>query len=314
MHNQPSSTRTLKIAVCGVGAMGSNHARILSSLPGVQLAGVFDVDAKRAAEVAERYSCRVLDGKDPFDDVDGVVVAVPTRFHVETVVPLLKAGIGVLCEKPMAATPQECDVINEAASETGASLLVGHIEHFNPGVEALASRIEDPGFMEVHRLGVFSPRSLDVDVVLDLMIHDIEIVLRLAASPLDNVEAVGVSVLTDWVDIANARLSFQNGCVANLTASRISRERVRKLRVFQSRAYIAVDYAEQTLEHYELRVGAEGRSIVKVPTEIAKAEPLRNELKHFADVLLGQATPRVNGTTARQAVAVARRILQCMKN
>jgi len=313
MNNKPSSHSPVKIAVCGTGSMGSNHARILSSLPGVHLAGVLDADAKRAAEVAERYSCRVLDGNNPFAGVDGVVVAVPTCYHVETVAPLLKAGIGVLCEKPMAATPRECDVINEAAAETGAPLLVGHVEHFNPGVEAIASRIEKPGFMEVHRLGVFSPRSLDVDVVLDLMIHDIEIVLSLVASPLESVEAVGVSVLSDWVDIANARLTFADGCVANLTASRISREKVRKLRVFQSRAYLAVDYAEQAVEHYELRVGAEGRSIVKVPTAVQKEEPLRNELKHFADVLLRNATPRVDGKTARKAVAVANRILQCMK-
>jgi len=303
---------TLKIAVVGVGSLGQHHARILADLPGVRLEAVVDADGTRAREIAERYGTRALLPEDPLPPVDGVVIAAPTRLHRDLAVSFLDRGVGVLCEKPMATTPAECDAILEARERTGAPLLVGHIEHFNPGVQALRAHVEKPGFLEVHRLGVFVPRSLDVDVVLDLMIHDIEIAQSLVRRPLDRVEAVGVSVLTPYVDLANARLTFEGGCVANLTASRVSREKVRKLRVFQKDAYLSVDYAEQSVECYRVEEGEQGRTIRKVEVPVEKREPLRCELEHFAAVLRREVPPEVGGEEAREAVAAAQAILACM--
>jgi len=302
----------LKIAVVGVGSLGQHHARILADLEGVRLAAVVDADGARAAEIAGRHGVPALGPGDPLPAVDGVVVAAPTRLHRDLAVRFLESGIGVLCEKPMATTLEECDAILEAQSRSGAPLLVGHIEHFNPGVEALSAHVHHPGFLEVHRLGVFVPRSLDVDVVLDLMIHDIEIAQSLVRRPVSKVEAVGVSVLTPYVDLANARLTFEGGCVANLTASRISREKVRKLRLFQKDAYLSVDYAEQAVECYRVEDGPAGRAIQKVPVAVEKKEPLRRELEHFAAILGGHESPRVDGRAARDAVAVAQAILTCM--
>jgi len=214
----------------------------------------------------------------------------------------------------MATSVEECDLILAARDRGGAPLLVGHIEHFNPGVQAIAPLVKAPGFLEVHRLGVMPGRSLDVDVVLDLMIHDIEIAQSLVGRPVTKVEAVGVHVLTPFVDLANARLTFEGGCVANLTASRISRERVRKLRVFQPEAYLSVDYAEQSVECYRVQAGDSAKQIVKVPIEVEKREPLRCELDHFVDVLRRKAAPRVGGEAARAAVETAQAILKCMEN
>ncbi len=302
----------LRIAVVGVGSLGQHHARILADLEGVRLAAVVDADRARAAEIAGRYGIPALAPEDPLPPVEGVVVAAPTRLHRDLAVRFLGAGIGVLCEKPMATTLEECDAILAAQSRSGAPLLVGHIEHFNPGVEALSAHVLSPGFLEVHRLGVFVPRSLDVDVVLDLMIHDIEIAQSLVRRPVSKVEAVGVSVLTPYVDLANARLTFEGGCVANLTASRISRDKVRKLRLFQKNAYLSVDYAEQAVEYYRVEDGPGGRAIQKVPVAVEKKEPLRRELEHFAAILGGREAPRVDGRAARDAVAVAQAILTCM--
>jgi predicted dehydrogenase len=244
--------------------------------------------------------------------LDGVVIAAPTRLHCDLASRFLERGLGVLCEKPMATTVEECDRILAARDRGGAPLLVGHIEHFNPGVEAIAPHVNKPGFLEVHRLGVMPGRSLDVDVVLDLMIHDIEIAQSLVGRPVEKVEAVGVRVLTPFVDLANARLTFQGGCVANLTASRISRDRVRKLRVFQPEAYLSVDYAEQSVEWYRLEQGDAAKQIMKVPVEVEKREPLRLELEHFVGLMRGQVLPRVSGEAARAAVVTAQAILECM--
>lgn len=296
----------------GVGSLGQHHARILSDLHGVELVGVIDPDSNRAREIADKYGTRALSADSDLTDLDGVVISAPTRLHRELAVPLLEAGVGVLCEKPLATSLSECDDILAARDRSGAPLLVGHIEHFNPGVEALSRFVSEPGFMEVHRLGVFVPRSLDVDVILDLMIHDIEIVQSLVRRPVEKVEAVGVRVLTPYVDLANARISFQGGCVANLTASRISRDKVRKLRVFQPAAYLSVDYSEQAVEYYRVEDEDGDRTIVHIPVNVDKKEPLRCELEHFARVLKGEATPKVGGEAARDAVSVAQTILQCM--
>lgn len=302
----------LRIAVIGVGSLGQHHARILSDLPDVHLVAVVDAQPARAEEIARKYGTTACTRAEELPDLDGVVIAAPTPLHRELAVRFLERGVGVLCEKPMATRVDECEAILSARDRTGTHLLVGHIEHFNPGVEALRSRVDKPGFLEVHRLGVFVPRSLDVDVVLDLMIHDIEIAQSLVRRPLDRVEAVGVRVLTPYVDICNARLTFQGGCVANLTASRISRDKIRKLRLFQPAAYLSVDYSEQSVEHYRLEEVGGARNIVHVPVEVQKKEPLRRELEHFAAVLRGSELPQVSGEAARDAVATAQTILSRM--
>ncbi len=307
------ASETLRIAVVGVGSLGQHHARILSDMQGVELAGVVDPDAARAGEIASKYRTQAFSTLEDLPMLDGVVIAAPTRLHCDLASRFLERGVGVLCEKPMATTVEECDRILAARDRGGAPLLVGHIEHFNPGVEAIAPHVSAPGFLEVHRLGVMPGRSLDVDVVLDLMIHDIEIAQSLVGRPVERVEAVGVRVLTPFVDLANARLAFQGGCVANLTASRISRDRVRKLRVFQPEAYLSVDYAEQAVEWYRLEKTGGAKQIVKVPVEVEKREPLRRELEHFAALLRGEASPRVGGEAARAAVVTAQAILECMK-
>lgn len=304
--------KTLRIGVVGVGSLGQHHARILSDLPGAQLAAVCDLNPARAAEIGAKYGVPHVSDLRDLPPLDGVVVAAPTSLHREICVEFLASGVGVLCEKPMAVTEEDCRAILSARDASGAPLLVGHIEHFNPGVEALAGHVKAPGFLEVHRLGVFVGRSLDVDVVLDLMIHDIEIAQTLVGRPVERVEAVGVSVLTPYVDLCNARLTFQGGCVANLTASRISREKVRKLRVFQSNAYLSVDYAEQSVEFYRVEENQGARNIAKVPLEVQKEEPLRRELAHFTAVLGGGVSPRVGGEAAASAVAVAQRVLSCI--
>ena len=300
----------LRLAVVGVGSLGQHHARILADTPGVELVGVVDASPARAAEIAAKFGTKPFSRPDELPPVDGVSIAAPTTLHAALAEPFLRRGVGVLCEKPMAATVEECEAILRARDAGEAVLLAGHIEHFNPGVEAVQAHVEAPGFLEVHRLGVFVPRSLDVDVVLDLMIHDIEIAQSLVRRPVERVEAVGVSVLTPYVDLCNARIVFQGGCVANLTASRISRDKVRKLRVFQRDAYLSVDYAEQAVEFYRVARGDGARVIEKVPVEVPKEEPLRRELAHFARVLRREESPRVGGEAATEAVAVARLVLE----
>jgi predicted dehydrogenase len=307
-----TDSKTLNIGVVGVGSLGQHHARILADLPGARLAAVCDANAARGAEIGAKYSVPHFTDWRDLPPLDGVVVAAPTSLHRGICEEFLASGVGVLCEKPMATTEEECRAILEARDRSGAPLLVGHIEHFNPGVEAIQDHMRAPGFLEVHRLGVFVQRSLDVDVVLDLMIHDIEIVQSLVRRPVERVEAVGVSVLTPFVDLCNARLVFEGGCVANLTASRISREKVRKLRVFQEDAYLSVDFAEQAVEYYRVVHGDGARTIEKVPVLVPKEEPLRCELAHFLKVLRRDEPPRVGGEAAAAAVAVARRILGCI--
>lgn len=304
-----SEENVLNVAVVGVGSLGQHHARILADLPGVKLVAVCDADPERAAEIGARYSVPHTTDPGALPPLDGVVVAAPTPLHRQICSSFLAKGVGVLCEKPMATTLEECRAILDARDRSGAPLLVGHIEHFNPGVEAIQAHVDAPGFLEVHRLGVFVPRSLDVDVVLDLMIHDIEIAQSLVRRPVERVEAVGVSVLTPFVDLCNARLVFEGGCVANLTASRISRDKVRKLRVFQRDAYLSVDYAEQAVEFYRVAHGGPARTIEKVPVDVRKEEPLRRELAHFARVLRREEPPLVGGEAAAEAVAVARLVL-----
>src|SRR4051812_37629054 len=247
---------SLRIAVVGVGHLGRHHARILATLPGVELVAVVDTNRARAEEIAAASGTRALfEARDLAGQVDAVTVAVPTEAHRDVAMPFLTGGVPVLVEKPMARSLAEADEMIAAARNAGVVLAVGHTERFNPAVETARPLLRDPRFIEVHRLGTFPERSLDIDVVFDLMIHDLDVVLSLVRSEVDAIEAVGVPVLTGRVDIANVRLRFANGCIANMTASRISRDRVRKIRFFQPAAYLSIDYSAQKIEMWTLVKG-----------------------------------------------------------
>ncbi len=301
---------TVRVAVIGVGHLGKHHARILSSLPGVALVAVVDTNRARAAEVASACGTQAaFAAADVIGRVDAVTVAVPTELHREIALPFLAAGVPVLVEKPMARSLAEADELIDAARRAKVALAVGQTERFNPAVAAARPLLTDPRFIEVHRLGTFPERSLDIDVVFDLMIHDLDVVLSLVKSEVESIDAVGVPVLTGRVDIANARVRFANGCVANLTASRISRDRVRKIRFFQPAAYLSIDYAAQKVEVWRLEKGAGPMpSIQGGEIAVVNEEPLKRELADFVDAVVSRRAPMVTGEDGRRALAVAQAI------
>ena len=304
----------LRIAVVGVGHLGRQHARILSTLPGATLVAVVDTNRARAEEIAAANGARpFVHYRDVLGQVDAVTLAVPTELHREIGLLFLSSGVPVLVEKPMARSLGEADDMIAAAARGKVALAVGHTERFNPAVAAARALVTDPRFIEVHRLGTFPERSLDIDVVFDLMIHDLDVVLSLVRSEVDSIEAVGVPVLTDRVDIANARVRFACGCVANLTASRISRERVRKIRFFQPAAYLSIDYAAQKVEVWRLVRGGDGPpSIQGGDIEVTNEEPLKRELADFVDAVASGRAPGVTGEEGRRALALAQRITDRM--
>lgn len=304
----------MKAAVIGVGHLGKHHARILASLPGVTLAGVVDVNRDRAARIAGEYGTRAFGNISEISDrLDMVVIAVPTERHAAIALPLIESGVHTLVEKPVTQTVQEADTLIAAARRAGVVLAVGHSERFNPAVAAARPHIKDPRFIEVHRLGTTPERSLDIDVVLDLMIHDLDLILSVVASEVERVEAVGVPVLTPRVDIANARVRFKNGCIANLTASRISREAVRKIRFFQRDAYISIDTAARDVEIWSV-VPQQGAAPTigggKLP--VNGDEPLKRELEDFLGAVRDRRAPGVSGEEGRAALALAVRIVELM--
>jgi predicted dehydrogenase len=306
----------LRIAVIGVGHLGRHHARILSTLEGVTLTAVVDKIPDRAAETAASTGSKALtDSTGLLGEVDAVTVAVPTELHRDIAMPFLERGISVLVEKPMARSLAEADEMIAAAQASGATLAVGHTERYNPAVAAVLPLVTSPRFIEVHRLGVFPERSLDIDVVFDLMIHDLDVIMSMVRSEVTSVEAVGVPVLTPKYDIANARLRFASGCIANVTASRISRDRVRKIRFFQPDAYLSIDYAAQEVEGWRLvkREGARP-SIEGGPIPVERDEPLRLELADFARAVRERGTPVVDGAAGRRALELATRIAEKMES
>ena len=300
----------LRVAVVGVGHLGKHHARILSTLQGVDLVAVVDKNPARAEEIAAASRTAALTDASQLDGrVDAVTLAVPTELHHEISLPFLRAGIPVLVEKPMARTLTEADAMIDAAGRAGVALAVGHTERFNPAVDAASRFLVDPRFIEVHRLGTFPERSLDIDVVFDLMIHDLDVVLALVNSDVESLEAVGVPVVTSRVDIANARLRFANGCIANLTASRISRDRVRKIRFFQPAAYLSIDYAAQKVEMWRLTQGNGGVPAIEGgDLPVQEEEPLKRELRDFVDAVVNRRSPLVGGEQGRRALALAQQI------
>lgn len=301
----------IRVGVVGTGALGQHHVRVYAGLPDVQLVGLVDLDTAQAAAVAAKHGCRAFASLEAMiEEVDAASVAVPTIDHLEVSRLLLAAGKDVLVEKPMTTTLDEADELIALATAGGRVLQVGHIERFNPAVDVLRLHAVQPRFIEVHRLGSFSPRSLDIDVVLDLMVHDLDIVLSLDGSEVVQVDAVGVPVLTPKVDIANARLRFASGLIANLTASRVSAERVRKFRVFSPRTYISVDFAERSAQVYRLREDAEGRPEIDLTrTATPDEEPLRRQLAAFVASVRTRSAPVVGGADGRRALALAHRIL-----
>jgi predicted dehydrogenase len=303
------------VGVVGVGALGRQHARVWASLPGARLVGVHDRDPARAAAVAAEFGCEVaLDPEALLSEVRAVSVAVPTVDHHEVALQALERGCDVLVEKPMTATLAEADALVERAGRDGRVLQVGHIERFNPATEVLLDAVQTPRFIEVHRLGSFSPRSLDVDVVLDLMIHDLDIVLTLDGSEPAQIEAVGVPVLTPRVDIANARIRFASGLIANLTASRVSLEKVRKFRVFAPRTYVSVDFTAREAQVFRLEMDAAGAPRITSRKRGAPGEePLRRQLAAFLMAVRDRSRPVVAGADGRRALALAHAVLERME-
>ena len=296
-----------RIAVLGAGAFGKNHIRIIHEAPDVQLSGILDSDPALAQAAAEERGCPVFATLEEVAAAsDAAVIATPTITHAEFGCRLMELGCDVLIEKPIAHDLAAGQALIDTAARTGRILQVGHLERFNPAVAALAKVVTTPLFFEIHRMSEFSPRSLDVDVVLDLMIHDLDVVLSLVGVMPDEIRAAGIHVMSEKVDIANVRLQFPGGCVANMTASRISTERIRKLRLFQPREYISLDYSRQDGARFSVD---ENRKVSFAPLASTKSEPLRLELENFFECIRTRQQLRVTGQAALNALQVAQAIL-----
>ena len=306
---------SIRVAVIGVGALGKHHARILATLPDVELVGIVDINEARAREIGGLVNApSFTNASDVLGRVDAVTVAVPTQSHCSVALPFLQRGIGVLVEKPLARNVDEAQQMIASAGASGAVFGVGHTERYNPAVAAVRPLLDQPRFIEVHRLGTFPDRSLDVDVVFDLMIHDLDVVLSIVPSEVVGVEAVGVAVLTPKPDIANARLKFASGCIANITASRISKDRVRKIRIFQRDAYLSIDYAAQEVERWRLVQGSGAMPAIDGgKLAIVQEEPLMRELVDFVAAVRNKRAPGVNGADGLRAIELAQRITDEMK-
>jgi predicted dehydrogenase len=301
----------VRVAVVGCGEFGRNHVRVYREMGSVELAGVVDQNRERAEQIAQEFQTTAFQTVEELrGKVDAASVAVPTVAHRDTGCELMDMGIDVLIEKPITRTVEEADELISVARKKGRILQVGHVERFNPAVLAVEPIVNRPLFFEVHRLGVFTPRSLDIDVIYDLMIHDLDILLALLKEPVEEVKAVGIPVLTDKVDIAHARLEFGGGAVANVTSSRVSTERVRKMRFFQQHEYISLDYARRDA----LRIGVKkpgpqpefGFEKLLAPA----VEPLRAELDAFVDAVKTRVSPKTNGAAGRAALELAGRVME----
>ena len=310
-------TDKLKTAVIGVGALGQAHARIHASLDQCELVAVCDINETQGRAIAERHATRyVADYRAILGEVEAVSIATPTISHCEIACACLAAGIHVLVEKPISHTLAEADRMIALAAEQRLVLQVGHIERFNPAFLALQKELTRPRFFEAHRMGIFSPRSLDIDVVMDLMVHELDIIATLVGSEVIKLEAVGIPILTPKVDLANARLEFADGCIANITASRVSGERLRKLRVFQPHEYYSLDYAEQQVTMARLLPSPNAGMLPGIAAgslEIEKREPLLAEIEAFVDAVTTGTPPVVTGAQGRRALALATDVLAKIK-
>lgn len=304
----------IPVAVVGVGEHGKKHARELKQVPGAELAGVYDVRPERAQETAAELGVRAFGSlEETLAAVRAVSVVIPTTQHAAVARQAFARGVDVLLEKPITRTLQEASELIDLAERGGRILQVGHLERFNPGVVAAKAITTRPMFFEIHRLGVFSPRSLDVDVVFDLMIHDLDLVLWMVDSPWRDVRAVGLPVLSDKVDIANARVEFQNGAVANLTASRVSTEKVRKFRFFQPNEYFSIDFTRRDATLIRVDRNGPDPQIAFQKLATTPQEPLRAELAAFAESVRTRAKPLIGGREGKQALALAEAVLNCIE-
>jgi predicted dehydrogenase len=292
----------LRVGVVGVGHIGKNHARLYADLSAAQFTAVYDIDAGRAQQIAREFGVKAATSlADLAEQVDAASVATPTNAHFAVARELLEKGKHLLVEKPIADNTAQASALADLAARHRLVLQVGHVERFNPVLSALEARLTHPRFIEAHRLSPFPNRSMDIGVVLDLMIHDLEIILHLVRAQVQTIDAVGVPVLSKREDIANARLRFENGCVANVTSSRISPERMRKIRVFQEDAYLSLDYQNQSGEIYR----REGGGIVRDAVEIEREEPLRRQLAEFIECARTGRAPKVSGRQATAALELA---------
>ena len=304
-------SQKIRAGVVGVGAIGKNHARIYSEIESADLVAIFDADSDAAQKIASSYGGKVASSIEEFVDlVDVVSVATPTSTHRSIGEMLLNKKKHILIEKPIADTTDDAQALVNLASEMGCVLQVGHIERFNPVLDEIEERLKDPRFIEVHRLSPFPNRSMDIGVVLDLMIHDLEIVLHLVKSKVLSIDAVGVPVLTNREDIANARIRFESGCVANITASRISPEKMRKLRVFEGESYLSLDYQAQEGQFY----WKDGMEIKVEPVQVEKDEPLKLELEAFVECSAAGRRPAVSGQEATAALDIAIEITELIES
>ena len=313
----------IRVAVLGVGNLGQHHARVYTQLPGVALVGVVDADEARGREVAKKLKVEAFTRPEQvLGKVDAVSVVVPTALHTPVALPFLKAGVHCLIEKPLTIDLAEADLLIDAARASGALLQVGHIERFNPAILAIKEFKGQPLFIEAHRLGPYSPRNTDIDVVLELMIHDLDIVLALGGRKVTSVQSGGLAVLSHTEDIANVRLAFEGGCVANLTASRVTTAKQRKIRIFMREAYLSVDYLAKEVKVYRLKEGADpsqagsilglAKMVAMETLKIKDEEQLKLELESFTEAIRGRTRPVVNGEDAREAIALGLEIRQQM--
>lgn len=319
----------VKCGVAGVGSLGQHHARIYATLPNVEFMGIYEANDERAKEICARHGCRRFASIEELGEAcDAVSVVVPTDKHAEVAIPLLKRRTHLLIEKPITATLEEAERVLAAARESGCVVQVGHIEHFNPVMSFLEKHIDRPGYITTERLAPYTPRGTEVGVVLDLMIHDIGIVLALVKAPIRKIDSVGISVLSKTEDIANARIEFENGCVANLSASRMSLKKNREIRVFQDNAYLSLDFMNQKghlvkksdVIAYGLKVkvglakAGDASEIPVAEIPIEKDEPLKLELQHFAESVAELKQPKVGASLGKTALEVAIQISEQIKN
>jgi predicted dehydrogenase len=308
-----SKTGDVRLAVVGVGHLGRHHARVAASLAGIRVVGVHDHHPGRAEEVAREFELPTLpDLEAVAREADAVVVATPTVSHAEVAGFFLDSGLHVLVEKPIASSLAQADDLVLRARRANRVLQVGHVERYNPAIEAALGLVHSPRFIEVHRLGVFTARSLDVDVVLDLMIHDLQIVSVFVGRPVAEIRAAGVPVLTEKLDIANARLAFEGGCVANLTASRVSAEKVRKCRVFAPALYVSIDMQAQSVSAVRLARDGARAELAPVPVAVLREEPLLRELADFRRAVAEGSRPLVTGEDGRDALALAEQVVKAV--
>jgi predicted dehydrogenase len=299
----------VRVGIVGVGYLGTQHARILSYLEEAELRGVADVNFKKALEIGNRHGVRYhQDYRELIGDIDAAIVATPTSEHHAVSLHLLREGKHVLVEKPITETVEQGEELVAEAERNGLVFQVGHLERFNPAVEAVESMISEPKFIEVQRLGSFSARSLDIDVVLDLMIHDLDIIRALIKDEVRAIRSTGIHVLSDKIDIANARLEFKSGCIATLMASRVHQGKVRKLRIFEPTSYYSIDYIDQELKVFPLK-GGQGQTEIRSP-KIQKEEPLKKELQNFLRCQIEGRRGKVSGQEGLEALRLAHAVLK----